>query len=74
MIVTGDITQVDLPNNYSSGLVGIQNILKNVKGIQFVHLHAKDVVRNDLVQRIILAYEKVEKKRKTKGNRYEKKI
>lgn len=57
-IVTGDITQIDLPNSYNSGLVSVQAILKDVKGIEFVHLNAKDVVRNDLVQRIVIAYEK----------------
>lgn len=59
-IVTGDITQIDLPASTSSGLVGVQKILNTVEGIEFVHLTAKDVVRNDLVQRIIVAYEKAD--------------
>ena len=66
-IVTGDITQIDLPNSYSSGLIGIQRVLQNVESIKFIHLQAKDVVRNDLVQRIILAYEQADKKKKNKG-------
>lgn len=60
-IVTGDITQIDLPASTRSGLIGVQNILQNIEGIEFVHLNAKDVVRNDLVQRIIIAYEKADK-------------
>lgn len=57
-IITGDITQVDLPGGKPSGLKSIQNILKDVEGIGFVYLDKKDVVRHKLVQRIIEAYEK----------------
>lgn len=57
-VVTGDITQIDLPGNNHSGLVEIQSILKNVQGIRFIHLTEKDVVRHHLVQQIIKAYEK----------------
>jgi len=57
VVVTGDITQVDLPTNVYSGLVEIQHLLKNVEGIQFIYLNEKDVVRHRLVQRIIKAYE-----------------
>lgn len=60
-IVTGDVTQIDLPETYSSGLVGVERVLRDVQGLEFVHLSAKDVVRNDLVQRIIYAYEKADK-------------
>ncbi len=68
-IVTGDITQIDLANQHQSGLVGIERILKDVSGIAFVYLNARDVVRNDLVQRIILAYEKAEQAKKNKAKR-----
>jgi phosphate starvation-inducible protein PhoH and related proteins len=56
-IVTGDITQIDLPSKQTSGLVQIQNILKNVDGVSFVYLDKKDVVRHRLVKDIINAYE-----------------
>jgi len=57
-VVTGDITQIDLPGNNHSGLVEIQRILRNVQGIEFIYLTEKDVVRHHLVQKIIQAYEK----------------
>lgn len=56
-IVTGDITQIDLPSKQTSGLVQIQNILQNVDGIAFVYLEKKDVVRHQLVKDIVNAYE-----------------
>ena len=56
-IITGDITQIDLPTKQTSGLVQIQNILKNVDGVAFVYLDKKDVVRHRLVKDIINAYE-----------------
>jgi len=56
MIITGDITQTDLPKGGSSGLIKIQEVLKSVKGISFVRLTAKDVVRHKLVQNIVEAY------------------
>lgn len=56
-VVTGDITQVDLPRGKVSGLIKIQRILKGVEGIGFCYLHESDVVRHPLVQRIIQAYE-----------------
>jgi phosphate starvation-inducible PhoH-like protein len=58
MIVTGDITQIDLPPSQKSGLIQSMNILKNVKGIGFVELNKKDIVRHKLVERIVDAYEK----------------
>lgn len=61
-IVTGDITQVDLPTGKNSGLVTIRSILKDVKGIEFVDLDKNDVVRHPLVQRIIEAYDNYEKR------------
>ncbi len=57
VVVTGDITQVDLPANVFSGLIEVQHLLKAVGGIEFVYLNEKDVVRHHLVQRIIKAYE-----------------
>jgi phosphate starvation-inducible PhoH-like protein len=63
-IVTGDITQIDLPRNNKSGLIQAINVLKNIDDIGIVMLTAKDVVRHKLVQRIIRAYEKSEKARK----------
>lgn len=57
-VITGDITQIDLPGNNSSGLLEIQKILSGVRGIKFVYLTEKDVVRHKLVQEIIKAYEK----------------
>lgn len=59
-IITGDVTQLDLPIGKKSGLVTIRKILKNVEGIDFIDLDRNDVVRHPLVQRIIDAYEKFE--------------
>lgn len=56
-VITGDITQIDLPDKRTSGLVEIQRILRDVKGIKFVYFTEKDVVRHPLVQKIIKAYE-----------------
>ncbi len=56
-VITGDITQVDLPENRNSGLITVQKILKRISGIQFVYLTEKDVIRHRLVQKIIKAYE-----------------
>ena len=56
-VVTGDITQIDLPKNQPSGLVKAQEILKNIDEIEFVYLNEKDVVRHKLVTKIIKAYE-----------------
>lgn len=58
VIVTGDQSQIDLPNRQKSGLVESYHILKNVKGIAIVELSAKDVVRHKLVKQIIAAYDK----------------
>ncbi|SIS36817.1 PhoH family protein [Salimicrobium flavidum] len=60
MIITGDITQVDLPKGMRSGLIEATHKLSNVKGSSFIHLDETDVVRHPLVQRIIEAYEKNE--------------
>lgn len=57
VVVTGDVTQIDLPSGKRSGLVEIQNILKNIEGIKFCYFNEKDVVRHKLVQDMIKAYE-----------------
>jgi len=56
-IITGDITQIDLPNKKQSGLVQIQEILRGIEGIEYVYLSDRDVVRHRLVREIIKAYE-----------------
>jgi len=67
VIVTGDITQIDLPKKSSSGLVHAVKVLKNVDEISVINFTHKDVVRHRLVQRIIKAYEKFEKDRSSSG-------
>ncbi|MBN2764899.1 MAG: PhoH family protein [Paludibacteraceae bacterium] len=62
MIVTGDMTQIDLPYSQKSGLKDALEVLKDVKGIAKVEFDVKDIVRHKLVQRIVEAYEKKEKK------------
>ena len=62
-VITGDITQVDLPENKVSGLIEIQSILKGIEGIEFVYFSDKDVVRHPLVQDIIRAYERADERR-----------
>ena len=59
MVVTGDITQVDLPPNRPSGLIEIQSVLNGIDGIRFVYFDDRDVVRHDLVSSIIRAYDRV---------------
>lgn len=60
-IVTGDVSQTDLPKDKKSGLVEAVNVLRNVEGVAIMELTARDVVRHELVQRIVQAYEKYEK-------------
>ncbi len=62
-VVTGDITQVDLPSSKKSGLILVRDILKNIDDIGFVEFSQKDVVRHSLVQKIIQAYEVFEEKK-----------
>jgi phosphate starvation-inducible PhoH-like protein len=59
-VVTGDVTQVDLPSGKNSGLIQVQSILEGIEGIQFVYFSNRDVVRHKLVQQIIKAYERHE--------------
>ena len=56
MVITGDITQIDLPKYSDSGLIHVQSLLEKVEGIQFVYFSTKDVVRHELVKKIIKAY------------------
>ena len=60
-VVTGDVTQIDLPHGTSSGLIRAQHILQDVRGISFTYFTAADVVRHPLVARIVEAYERAEK-------------
>ncbi len=62
-VVTGDVTQIDLPRDKTSGLKEVQKILKDIEGIEFCHLTDKDVVRHPLVQKIIAAYDKYARKK-----------
>lgn len=64
MVVTGDLTQIDLPSGKRSGLDHARRILDGVEGIAVMYLNERDVVRHELVQRIIRAYELAEKKRR----------
>ena len=70
MIVTGDITQIDLPTTQKSGLIDAMSVLKNVKGVSRVDFDKSDIVRHKLVQKIVEAYERSEEQRvKTKEQR-----
>lgn len=60
VVVTGDITQIDLPIEKRSGLVLVEQILNDIKGIEFVYLTSKDIVRHNLVQKIVDAYKEYE--------------
>ena len=66
MVVTGDITQIDLPDGKRSGLKTVLNILRDVNDIQIIRFSQKDVVRHRLVQDIITAYEKYDEEHKRK--------
>ena len=66
VVVTGDITQIDLPDKARSGLVDALGVLKNVEGIAMIHFSEKDVVRHRLVQEIIRAYDKAQAARNRK--------
>lgn len=65
MIVTGDMTQIDLPSSQRSGLIEAMHILKDVKGISFIMLDKSDIVRHKLVTSIVEAYEKYDEVRKS---------
>jgi phosphate starvation-inducible protein PhoH and related proteins len=57
-VITGDVTQIDLPRGQQSGLVQTQHVLRNVKGISMTYFTSQDVVRHPLVARIVEAYER----------------
>lgn len=65
-VITGDITQIDLPRGKSTGLIEASQVLREIKGLEFVYLTHKDVVRHELVMRIIEAYGHYEKKYESK--------
>lgn len=69
MIITGDVTQIDLPHSTRSGLIEALRILDNVPGIGFVHLDKKDIVRHKLVTRIVEAYEKKDRQDRQESKR-----
>lgn len=71
MIITGDLTQVDLPNQYKSGLREALTILKNTEGISMIYFNQKDIVRHKLVTRIVNAYDAYDKATLNKDNRNE---
>jgi phosphate starvation-inducible PhoH-like protein len=65
-VITGDVTQIDLPSNKPSGLRHVLEVLKEVEGISFTFFGTRDVIRHPLVQRIVSAYEIYEKSRELK--------
>jgi phosphate starvation-inducible PhoH-like protein len=67
-VITGDITQIDLPLEKGSGLIEAATILKKTEGISFVHFSEVDVVRHPLVQDVIRAYQQLEQRKRNKGN------
>jgi phosphate starvation-inducible PhoH-like protein len=58
MVVTGDVTQIDLPREQASGLIQVRDILRSLEGVGFVEFGHEDVVRHKLVQRIVEAYKR----------------
>ncbi|MCK5161305.1 MAG: PhoH family protein, partial [Candidatus Aureabacteria bacterium] len=68
-VITGDITQVDLPTDKMSGLIHVQDILKSIEGISFVYFSDEDVVRHELVQKVIKAYLNSESKNKAENSK-----
>ena len=66
MIVTGDMTQIDLPPTQQSGLIHAMRTLKNVKGISFIEFNKKDIIRHKLVSRIVEAYDNLEQREQNK--------
>ena len=62
-VITGDVTQIDLPKHQKSGLIEAQEVLKDIRGIAFTHFQSEDVVRHPLVQHIVSAYEKYDQRK-----------
>ena len=67
MVITGDVTQIDLPAGRKSGLVEALEVLKSVEGIGITYLTHRDVVRHEVVQAIVKAYEKFDKRKVSHG-------
>jgi len=65
-VITGDVTQIDLPEGRISGLIEARGILEGIKGIGFAYFAKEDVIRHSLVQKIIHAYEKMESSKQKK--------
>ena len=65
-VITGDITQIDLPHGQGSGLINCINVLRGIKGISFTHFQSRDVVRHPLVQKIVDAYAVAEQQANTR--------
>ena len=65
-VITGDVTQVDLPSGKVSGLVEAQDVLKSIDGIRFIRFDERDVVRHRLVQKIVRAYDIFENRKEAK--------
>jgi phosphate starvation-inducible PhoH-like protein len=68
-VITGDITQIDLPNERRSGLIEAIEVVGNIEGISFIYFDERDVVRHSLVQRIIKAYDERGTSKPGAGNR-----
>lgn len=68
-VITGDITQIDLPEGKTSGLIEAQQLLTGVEGMAFIYFNKKDVIRHPLVQKIIKAYEESEEKKRAQKER-----
>ena len=68
-VITGDVTQVDLPSGRGSGLVEVQKILRGVEGVRFCHFSEVDVVRHPLVQEVVRAYDAYESERRERAER-----
>ncbi|KPK20600.1 MAG: hypothetical protein AMK69_23550 [Nitrospira bacterium SG8_3] len=65
-VITGDVTQTDLPEGKTSGLIEARALLKDIRGIKFIYFSRDDVIRHPLVQEIIDAYEKMEEEKTTR--------
>jgi len=67
-VITGDVTQTDLPPSVESGLLHVKSVLKDVEGIRFVHFTERDVVRHELVKRILKAYDQNDRRYRREGS------
>ncbi|GFP23925.1 phosphate starvation-inducible protein PhoH and related proteins, partial [Candidatus Hakubella thermalkaliphila] len=68
-VITGDVTQIDLPEGRTSGLKIIREILGDMEDVEFIYLDSRDVIRHQLVQRIVNAYGEYEERARAKNNR-----